>query len=317
MLIAYSVLKFDVEYNCWGQNFNPSNDLKLNSGVFKPYPTWCPPNNGTLPVDQDEAMYNMAVNDVDSSNYTEAMNLFQLLVETYPKSDYAKASMKAMFETESYAGNNFSDLKVFYLTNDSILADSSLTQLGDFLANRCNVRMENYPDAISWYEDKIQSPEMEADSIFAIIDLGDIYLHMDTTGNRPVFIGSLPRYKPETKAKYRLYRDSLISLLPLQKSIDPLKKGLSHLTAGQLLQNVPNPSNSSTDIYFKLINAKEAMIKIYDGWGRLNKQIPIPEIMDGIQKTTVNTSNMPSGLYEYSLSVNGQITDTKRMVVIR
>ncbi|MCX6252670.1 MAG: T9SS type A sorting domain-containing protein [Bacteroidetes bacterium] len=306
---------FDVANNCWSNYaFDPHRDLKLNYGIFIPYPTWCTPDIPD-PDGGDEAMYNTAVNNVDSGYYVEAMNLFQLLVETYPKSEYAKASMKAMIETESLASNDFSSLKVFYQTNDSILADTSLTQLGEVLANECDIQLHDYPDAISWYENRIQNSTDPNDSVFAIIDLGHLYTIMDTTGKRPTFIGSMPQYKPESRAKYVAYRDSLLSLLPFPKK--PLKKSISDLQNGKLLQNIPNPSSSSTDFYLMLHGAKYANIKIYDTWGQLKQVIPITNLIDGTQKITINTSNLPSGIYECALTVDEKKTDIKKMVVIR
>lgn len=239
------------------------------------------------------------------------------LIETYPKSDYAQSAMKELLAIEPDNGNDFNGLRYYFLTNDSIITDTTLARLGNFLANRCNVQMENYPDAISWYEDKIQNPELETDSIFAIIDLGDIYLHMDTSGNRPVFIGSLSQYKPVSKEKFVKYRDSLISLLPVPRKSTPLERVLNQPDASQLLQSIPNPTNSSTDIYFKLLNANQAVINIYDSWGKLNNQILISDLNDGVHKTAINTSTLSPGVYEYSLLVNGRLTDSKRMIVVR
>lgn len=223
--------------------------------------------------------------------------------------------MKAMFETESTFGYDLSDLKVFYLTNDSILADSSLTQLGDFLANYCDVQMQNYPQAISWYENRIQNSTDPNDSVFAIIDLGHLYTIMDTTGDRPIYTGSMPQYKPQSKAKYVAYRDSLMFLLPITK--DPLKKSIAKLQNGQLLQNVPNPAGSSTDFYFKLVGATHADIKIFNSLGQLKKIIPIAELRNGIQKITFDTSILSPGIYVYSLSINEKRTDSKKMIVTR
>jgi hypothetical protein len=311
--------KYDIAYNCWGPYFDPSTDLYANYGILKPYPIWCPGGGGTPNPDVTlaESMYKTAISDVEDEDYVGAKNLLQLIIETYPDSEYASAAMKELMAIEPYAGNDFSSLRNYYLTNDSIVEDTTLQKLGDFLANRCNVQLNNYPDAISWYENKILNPEIETDSIFAIIDLGNLYLQMDTTGNRPVYTGSMPQYKPQSQAKYGKYRDSLISLLPFPKKTDLLGRGLKQLKAGQLLQNTPNPANSSTEIYYKLLDATKATINIYDSWGRMNQQIPVDEISDGVHKTIVNTSNLSPGVYEYSLTVNGQLSDSKRMIVTR
>jgi hypothetical protein len=187
--------------------------------------------------------------------------------------------------------------------------------LGDYLANNCKVQLQDWPDAISWYEDKIQNPINEADSIFAIIDLGHLYLIMDTSGQKSSYVGSLPQYKPQSKAKYSIYRDSLLSLLPFPKA--PLKKRTSKLESGQLLQNVPNPCNSTTSIYFKTSCVNNASIKIFDCWGRLKQEISITDLTDGTQKVTINTSTLPAGVYQYSLFINNKLTGTKKMVVIK
>jgi hypothetical protein len=223
--------------------------------------------------------------------------------------------MKELFAIEPYAGDDFSGLKTYYLTNDSILADTALAELGGFLANDCNIQLQDWSDAIAWYENQILNPVNATDSLFAVIDLGHLYLLMDTTGQKSTIIGSLTQYKPKSRAKYVIYRDSLISLLPFPK--DPITKNINKLQNGQLLQNVPNPVTSSTDIYFKLFSATNAEIKIYNSWGQLKQVLPITDLKDGVQKITCSTSLMPAGVYEYSLVMNDRTTDTKKMVVIR
>ncbi len=306
----------DVRYNCWGKDFNPSNDFYTYLGSFNWDPTWCPSGGGVVIVNSpDYVMFNNGMNYINAGDYTDAKSQFQLLVETYPQSSYAQEAMKELFAIEPYAGNDFNGLKVYYLTDDSIMADSVLTQLGDFLANGCNEKMEDWSDAISWYEDQIENPVNETDSLFAVIDLGHLYLIMDTCSQKSCYIGSLTQYKPKSKPQYVKYRDSLIALLPFPK--DPLTKSIKKLQNGQLLQNVPNPATSSTDIYFKLFSATNAEIKIYNSWGQLQQVLPITDLKDGLQKITFNTSTLTAGVYEYSLSINERTTDTKKMVVIR
>jgi hypothetical protein len=305
----------DITNNCWGSNYNPSIDFLANYGTFTYIPDWCPSYGGGSQTAPDQILYNTAMNDVQNGDYPDAETQFQSLVQTYPKSDYSKEAMKEMFSIEPYTENDFNGLRNYYLTNDSIMADSALSKLGDYLANNCKVQLQNWPDAISWYEDKIQSPINETDSIFAIIDLGHLYLIMDTSGQKSSYIGSLPQYKPQSKAKYSIYRDSLLSLLPFHK--DLLKKRTTKIQSGQLLQNVPNPCNATTGIYFKVTDVNNATIKIFDCWGRLEQEIPLSDLKDGTHKISVNTSALPAGVYQYSLFINNKLTDTKKIVVIK
>ena len=70
--------KIDVQYNCWGNNFDPTQDLRTyNGATWKWYPTWCP--GGTIsPPDPVKDMYYSAVEEFENSNYYNAKNLFQL-----------------------------------------------------------------------------------------------------------------------------------------------------------------------------------------------------------------------------------------------
>jgi len=78
--------------------------------------------------------------------------------------------MRALIRLEQYAGNNYEQLKTYYLTNDTIINDSALALLGEWLSNRCDVELGNWPDAISWYENVILNPATLEDSVFAIVD---------------------------------------------------------------------------------------------------------------------------------------------------
>ncbi len=43
--------------------------------------------------------------------------------------------------------------------------------------------MENYPDAITWFENDILNPPPLDDSVFSLIDLSDTYLLMAADSN--------------------------------------------------------------------------------------------------------------------------------------
>lgn len=310
------LLKLDVMYNCWGDNFNPDQDLKTTNGVFKWLPTWCPGGGGAIP-DATEDMYLSAVNQFENGNYTEAKNLFQLLIQQHPKSDYAQAAMKELFRLEEYISSDYEGLREYYRTNDSIMTDTFLVKLGDFLANKCNIKIENWPDAIGWYESKILNPESAEDSIFAIIDLGYVYFLMENEGLKTTYEGALKQYKPESKEKYFKYRDYLLSLLPGETISEQFNKDLTNLTYGSLLQNVPNPFTESTQIWYKLDRSANVTISINDLVGK-----EISHISQGFKNrgtfnvNFINTHLLP-GIYLYSLILDGKVSDTKKMSIVR
>lgn len=83
-----------------------------------------------------------------------------------------------------------------------------------------------------------------------------------------------------------------------------------------LFQNQPNPFNASTEIKFALApSVKKATIIIRNISGELVKQI------DNVQaqgnNLTIRANEMAAGTYTYSLIINGNVVDTKLMVLTR
>jgi hypothetical protein len=84
-------------------------------------------------------------------------------------------------------------------------------------------------------------------------------------------------------------------------------------TVNVLYQNTPNPFREKTIIRFSLSeDVHDAFIYIFDMQGKLQKQIPITP---SEQSVTLNGYELTPGMYLYSLIVNGQEMDTKRMIL--
>jgi len=81
-----------------------------------------------------------------------------------------------------------------------------------------------------------------------------------------------------------------------------------------LYQNSPNPFNESTKIeYFLSDDVSNAMINIYDMNGTQLKSIEIYQ--KGYGNITVNGSEFNSGMYIYAFITDGQVIDTKQMIL--
>ena len=86
-------------------------------------------------------------------------------------------------------------------------------------------------------------------------------------------------------------------------------------SSAKLYQNTPNPFTERTEIRFSLPNeASNAYIYIFDLSGKMLRQIPVDSSM---QSVTVNSYELSAGIYLYSLVVNGQEIDTKRMIITK
>lgn len=83
-----------------------------------------------------------------------------------------------------------------------------------------------------------------------------------------------------------------------------------------LYQNTPNPFSSETEVrYYIPTNAGQAYLLIFDMQGTLKKQVQITKKGDGF--VTINASELPAGMYIYSLIVDGREIDSKRMILTK
>ena len=84
-------------------------------------------------------------------------------------------------------------------------------------------------------------------------------------------------------------------------------------SANILYQNSPNPFKEQTIIRFKLANnVQDSSICFFDMNGRLLKKLPISS---GMESVSIGGYELGEGMFLYSLIVNGQEIDTKKMVI--
>jgi len=88
----------------------------------------------------------------------------------------------------------------------------------------------------------------------------------------------------------------------------------NNLISGAVLeQNQPNPFNQSTVIRYRLPQNTSGQINIYDNNGKLLKSYKANES----GQTTINAGELRSGIYNYTLLVNGKQVDTKKLVIAK
>jgi hypothetical protein len=88
-----------------------------------------------------------------------------------------------------------------------------------------------------------------------------------------------------------------------------------NLVNAYLYQNTPNPFTYQTEIqYFVPSEIKQAYICIFDMQGKLLKKL---DAQTGTNTITVRGSELQAGMYLYSLIVDGQEIDTKRMILTK
>jgi hypothetical protein len=85
----------------------------------------------------------------------------------------------------------------------------------------------------------------------------------------------------------------------------------------ELYQNYPNPFNPTTQILYELKNNSEVQLRVSDMLGRTVATIQNGRKNAGQHSVTFDASNLSSGVYVYSLIVDGRITETKKMMIIK
>ena len=308
----------DVKYNCWGNNFNAADDLYPSGYMVEP--RWCPGNGGggNKSTEIAKQVFETGLTHFDSLEYTQAKTYFDSVVNNYPHTQFAESAMKELFALEQFLNNDYSTLKSFYQTNDSIQADTTLSKLGAFLANKCEVRIENWQNAIDHYEDIIDNPETPADSIFAVIDLGYTYLLMENdTSNRSVAMGKYTEFVPKSEKEYREKVNYLLSLLPVKKNQSQQQIVNSSAEDGILSQNYPNPFGTTTRITYNLSAESNVQLKVYNYAGQLIRIYNERTKPKGIHYIDFDASTLQNGIYLYEIYINGQQESMKKMVIMK
>jgi hypothetical protein len=83
-----------------------------------------------------------------------------------------------------------------------------------------------------------------------------------------------------------------------------------------LNQNYPNPFNPSTTIEFDIPEKTNVKLIIYDILGREIETLIDKELEPGKYKLNFNATNLPSGVYFYTLKTP-KFTKTNKMLLIK
>jgi len=140
---------------------------------------------------------------------------------------------------------------------------------------------------------------------------------MENSGYKSAYMGKLTQYKPESKEQFFDHRDYLLSLLPGDNMSEPMKGNIAALKEGELLQNVPNPFIGSTQIWYKLNTKSNVRLRVYNYTGQLINTINEGAKTKGTHHIDFDASGLKNGIYFYSISINGQTTDSKKMTIIK
>jgi len=84
-----------------------------------------------------------------------------------------------------------------------------------------------------------------------------------------------------------------------------------------LTQNYPNPFNPVTNLRFGISKLGFVALKVYDLLGNEVNTLVKEDKPAGNYDIEFDGSNLPSGIYFYSLLIDGNLIDTKRMILLK
>jgi|GEM_PF-1106415 len=311
----------ELSCNYWGGNFVHADDI-YPPDAFRTDIIWTP-GQSCLPIrDPDEILYQIGLDYFSDEDYINAENTFKELISNHPDSHFSIAALHELFALEYFTNNDFATLQIYlasFSQNDSVLFNTA-----DFLATRCFVMEREWQPAIDWYEHRIENPLSYQDSVFAVIDLGDIHLMMDNdtlggSGTKSNFCYyRLTNIKPQSRKEYLSNKANLLATLPQIKKSQterPQKPFARTDKKGTLGQCIPNPTTGNTTITYEIYTESTTEINIYNVYGQLLRTLSQGKQKAGCYQTRINVSGLPAGMYHYSLIINGERTDTKKMIV--
>ena len=136
------------------------------------------------------------------------------------------------------------------------------------------------------------------------------------TGLVPVLVKGVQEEEQQIQDLKQQVADLTAAIAKLTAQTSPATPaiGTAATQTAVLYQNVPNPTNSSTIIrYFVPTTAKQAQIVVTDLERRTEMQRVTLQTGNG--QIEIKASALPSGIYLYSLVVDGTNVDSKKMVV--
>lgn len=140
-----------------------------------------------------------------------------------------------------------------------------------------------------------------------VLEGQDGYLAVNYVELVPILIRSIQELKTELDVVKGISKSMTRSVSDETSDFSTVGKG------NVLYQNTPNPFKGQTIIRFSLADdVQNACICIYDMTGKQLRKLPISS---GDTQVTVNSYELGEGMFFYSLIVNGQEIDTKKMVV--
>jgi hypothetical protein len=212
--------------------------------------------------------------------------------------DYTNGTFIAWFDITEYPGNN-----AFTLNGFSVKNNGTSTKTLRMIRQEISVipNTENY---FCW--ESCYSPATDTST-------GNIVLNANAAFN-DMFLD----YKPTGQLGETIIRYIIQNIADLNDTASLLVRYNASPTSIREITNTaklsslfPNPANNNVTVNYA-VNQGQAALEIKNLLGQVQRVMPI---VAGSKSTNLNIADLPSGIYFVTLKSNGNIVDTKRLVV--
>ena len=181
-------------------------------------------------------------------------------------------------------------------------------------------------------EDSALRAELNADRFNYGLDLSSFeeqfptLVNTDNAGNKyidyvslvPVLVSSIQEQQQIIESQNAIIEDIRTQMYKMQDTLHQLvlrRDSLATATNSNLDQNIPNPFDEGTSIGYHIsTDATIATLYIFNMSGILIDAINITQF--GTGSIDFDGSLLPEGMYVYTLVVDGNIADSKRMMIV-
>lgn len=306
--------KILIANNYFGTMFDPLKNL-IPTEIFIYEPVWVP-DPASANVSILPGMYKTAKDYQRTSDYDAAQALWYQYYSAVPDSSilYDK-TVKQLLSVEKLTSDDYSQLLSFYGTTGTTSPISM--HLLNYLSNYCLIEVNAFQPAILWLESQIENPVTDVDSLFAAIDIGYLYMLVDSS--KAAVQGKLPWLKPTSVQAFESNRNNAImSLINGQSNSQSSTQSVEPSTL--LMSNYPNPFNPSTTISFNLPSVMNCKLEIYNLKGQ--RVTSLLNETRGAGKHTITWDGLDeagrpvsSGIYFYRLTTPQRTISAKMLMI--
>ncbi len=296
---GYSNPIINVSYNYWGSNFLPQSDLNpFNKFVYTPI--W-QLSYKSVPADSiSQGLFESATAMEADSNYLQAESAYKMVIEQYPESACATASMNHLFWLSDHVFGTQQAYKQYFLSDTTIVSHPHLKKVGQWLANHCDIALGNYEQAEFWLDSIVQNPASASDSLYALIDLARVQTRFDTSVMKqavyPRSTGSMPKDLAGFLEKRREWIDRLYTEAQKTEAEHTVQDTFGISTDREIYNIYPNPAIDKLFIEINITGDDYITVELYGLSGVKYTVFRQKPVKKGTQVLSIDTRELKASI---------------------